>query len=77
VKELDFKDKIRAMREDRDLNQTELGKILGMNQMKISRMETGTAEPSLADLVALCQFYDVSADYLLGLPEGLPYPKHR
>lgn len=72
---MNFHEKIRGMREDRDLTQSQLGKILKMTQMKVSRMETGYAEPALNDLVALCLFYNVSADYLLGLPEGLPYPK--
>ena len=72
---MEFHEIIRGMREDKDLNQTQLGKMLGMNQMKISRMETGNAEPALNDIRALCLFYNVSADYLLGLPEDLPYPK--
>ena len=70
-----FNEIIRGLREDKDISQTELGNILGMNQMKISRMETGAAEPSLDDLYALCRFYNVSADYLLGLPKGMPYPE--
>ena len=72
---MEFHEIIRGLREDRDMNQTQLGEALDMNQMKISRMETGTAEPALNDLRALCLYYQVSADYLLGLPEGLPYPK--
>ena len=72
---MSFGEKIRNMREDKDMNQTQLGSALGMNQMKISRIETGSAEPALADIVALCRFFDVSADYLLGLPEGMAYPK--
>lgn len=74
---MEFHEKIRGMREDRDMTQTQLGQILKMNQMKVSRMETGAAEPSLADIRALALFYKVSADWLLGLPEGLPYPKRR
>lgn len=74
---MDFKDKIRALREDKDLSQTQLGQLLNMNQMKISRMETGGAEPALADLIALCRFHNVSADYLLGLPENMPYPQRK
>ncbi|MBE6798023.1 MAG: helix-turn-helix transcriptional regulator [Ruminococcaceae bacterium] len=71
---MEFNEIIRELREVRKLNQTQLGTILNMHQMKISRMETGTAEPSLNDIRALCLFYNVSADYLLGLPD-LPYPK--
>lgn len=71
---MEFNEIIRELREVRKLNQTQLGTILNMHQMKISRMETGTAEPALNDIRALCLFYNVSADYLLGLPD-LPYPK--
>lgn len=74
---MEFHEKIRRMREDRDLTQTQLGQILGMHQMKISRMETGAAEPSLGDIRALALYYNVSADWLLGLPDGLPYPKRK
>ena len=70
-----FHEIIRSLREDKDLSQTQVGEALDMNQMKISRMETGAAEPSLDDLRALCRFYGVSADYLLGLPKGMNYPK--
>lgn len=71
---MEFNEIIRELREERELNQTQLGKFLNMHQMKISRMETGAAEPALNDIRALCTFYNVSADYLLGLPD-LPYPK--
>lgn len=72
---MEFNEKIRYLREEKNLNQTQLGKLLNMNQMKISRMETAAAEPSLSDIRALCMFYDVSADYLLGLPKGLKHPE--
>lgn len=70
-------ERIRALREDREpkISQTELAKTFKTTQMKISRMETGRAEPSIEDLQQLCIFYNVSADYILGLPDNLPYPK--
>lgn len=74
---MEFHEKIRGMREDRDLTQTQVGQIMGMHQMKISRMETGAAEPSLSDLRAIALYYNVSADWLLGLPDNLPYPKRK
>ena len=46
-----------------------------MTQRKVSYLERGEYEPSLEDLRALCLFFRVSADYLLGFPKGLPYPK--
>ena len=66
---LTFGEKIRNLREDMDLNQTELGKAVGMTQRKVSYIECGKFEPSVEDIVAFCRFFKVSADYLLGLAE--------
>ena len=73
--ELTFGEKIRLLREDKELNQTELGQALGMTQRKISYLECGRYEPSFDDLRALCRYFQVSADYLLGFPKNLPYPR--
>lgn len=67
--ELSFGEKIRNFREDADLNQTQLGEAVGMTQRKISYIECGKYEPSLEDIIALCRFFRISADYLLGLPD--------
>lgn len=73
---MNFNEIIRTLREDKDLNQTEVGKALKMTQRKISRMETGDAEPKIEDIKQLCIFYDVSADYILGFTnEKKPLPK--
>lgn len=68
--ELTFGEKIKALREDSDLNQTQLGEAVGITQRKISYIECGRFEPNLQDIVALCRFFKVSADYLLGLDEN-------
>lgn len=68
-------EKIKAFREDLDMNQTELGKMVNMTQRKISYIECGKYEPSIEDIKALCNFFKVSADYLLGLKKGLEYPE--
>ena len=73
--ELTFGEKIRLLREEKELNQTELGEAVGMTQRKISYLECGRYEPSFDDLRALCRYFQVSADYLLGFPKNLPYPK--
>lgn len=64
---LSLGEKIRNLREDRDLNQEQLGKAINMTQRKISYIECGKSEPSLDDIVAFCNFFHVSADYLLGI----------
>lgn len=67
--ELSLGEKIKNLREDMDLNQTQLGQALCMSQRKISYIECNQCEPSLDDIVAFCRFFGVSADYLLGLTE--------
>ncbi len=64
---------IRALREDNDLTQRELAKALGITQQMCSQYETGTVELPLDIFSKLAEYYDVSADYLLGrtkLAEG-------
>lgn len=58
--------RMRDLREDSDLNQTQVVEILGISQTVYSRYERGATELPLRHLVALCRFYNVSADYLLG-----------
>ena len=75
--ELTFGEKLKLLREEQELNQTELGKPLGMTQRKVSYLERGQYEPSLQDIKAICTYFKVSADYLLGFPKPLPYPKRK
>ena len=73
--ELTFGEKIRLLREEKELNQTELGDAVGMTQRKISYLERDRYEPSLQDIQTICAFFRVSADYLLGFPKPFPYPR--
>ena len=65
-------EKIRGLREDNDLTQRELASVLGTSQTMYARYERGANEIPLRHLVALCKFYNVSADYLLGDEENGP-----
>ena len=58
--------RIRDLREDRDLNQTEVAKMLGMSQTGYSKYETGENDIPTAVLIRLARFYQTSVDYLLG-----------
>jgi len=58
--------RIRDLREDKDLNQTEVAKILGMSQTGYSKYETGENDIPTAILIKLARFYNTSVDYLLG-----------
>ena len=61
-----FKERLRALRDERELTQAELAEELGATQRKISYWESGASEPSLSDLMAISLFFDVSLDFLLG-----------
>lgn len=58
--------RIRDMREDRDLNQTQVARMLGMSQTGYSKYETGENDIPTTVLIRLARFYGTSIDYLLG-----------
>ena len=58
--------RIRGLREDKDLNQTQVAKMLGMSQTGYSKYETGENDIPTSVLIKLANFYGVSIDYLLG-----------
>lgn len=65
----DYRARLRGVREDRDLTQAEVGKILNKSQQGYNHIEAGRAELKIDDLVKLCQFYNLTADYLVGLSD--------
>ncbi len=64
---MDYRERLRQIREDRDLTQAEIGKLLDKSQQGYNHIETGRAELKMEDLAKLCRFYNLSADYILGL----------
>ena len=64
---MDYRTRIKNIREDNDLTQAEIGKILQKSQQGYNHIEAGRAELKIDDLVKLCKFYNVSADFLIGL----------
>ena len=58
--------RLRDLREDSDLNQTQIAKMLGMSQTGYSKYETGENDIPTQILIKLAHFYDTSIDYLLG-----------
>ena len=59
--------RIRDLREDADLSQTELAAKLGMSQTGYSKYETGENDIPTAILIKLSKIYNVSVDYMLGI----------
>ncbi len=57
--------RLRDLREDRDLNQTQMAKILGMSQTGYSKYETGENDIPTEILIKLADFHEVSVDYIL------------
>ncbi len=60
-------DKLRALREDNDLTQQQIATLLGTSQTMYARYERGANELPLRHFIVLCNFYNISADYLLNI----------
>ena len=58
--------RIRDLREDRDMTQAQMGRILACSQRVYSNYECGDLDIPTAVLIRLADYYDVSVDYLLG-----------
>ena len=61
--------RIRDLREDHDKTQQEIADMLGTSQTMYARYERGANEMPIRHLLALCKYYGVSADYILGLKD--------
>jgi transcriptional regulator with XRE-family HTH domain len=60
-----FYERLKGLREDKDLHQEDLAKILNISRTALSNYETGYREPSLATLVKIADYFNISLDYLL------------
>lgn len=72
-----MQNRIRDLREDMDLRQSDLAKRTGIDQRTISNYETGKTAPDAYALIRLADFFDVSVDYLLGRTRQDLYTKDR
>ena len=68
---MNYRERIRAVREDRDLTQEDVARLLGKSQQGYSHIENGRAELKIDDLIVLCRYYQLSADYLIGLTDDM------
>ena len=64
---MNYRQRIREVREDRDLTQADIAKLLQKSQQGYSHIENGRAELKIDDLITLCKYYHLTADYLIGL----------
>ena len=67
---MDYRRRMRNLREDGNLTQREVAKILNKSQQGYSHIEDGRAELKIDDLIKLCRFYNVSADYFIGMTDN-------
>ena len=69
--------RLRDLREDNDMSQADMAKILSCSQQTYSRYESHTTEIQLESLIFLAEYYDTSTDYLLGITsQNQLYPKN-
>jgi len=64
---MNFYERLKHLREDNDLSQTDIAKLLGTTRQQISKWETGTQMMGVDKYIKLAKYYNVSVDYLLGL----------
>ena len=69
----EYAQRIRSLRIDHDKSQSQIAQVLGTSKNQVGKYERGEQEMPIKHLLTLCEYYHVSADYVLGLPKGLPY----
>lgn len=66
---MDFNVRLRQLRQKNKITQSDLADILGLKPTAISNYESKRNEPSFDKLITLCNYFDVSSDYLLGVSD--------
>lgn len=66
---MNYRERMKNLREDRDLTQNEVAKIINKSQQGYNHIENGRAELKIEDLIKLCRYYGVSSDYFIGISE--------
>lgn len=74
---MDYVERLTNLRKDKDIDQATISNILGVKQSAISKYEKRRTQYKVDDIIKLCLYYGVSADYILGLPQDLDYPKRQ
>ena len=70
---MEYYERLKNLRIDHDKSQREIAELLQTEQSYYAKYENGHRSLPVERLRQLCEYYHVSADYILGLPEGLPY----
>lgn len=64
-----YAERIRGLREDRDMTQADVAKIIGTTKNQIGKYERSEQEMTVSVLIKLCKLFNVSANYILDLPK--------
>lgn len=66
---MDYYERIKGLREDRDIKQIEIAKLLGTDQSYYSKYERGVHPMNANQIKKLAEYFNISADYILGLSD--------
>ena len=73
---MEYYERLRQAREDADMMQSQAAELIGTNQSYYSRQELGKKPFRVEQIATLCKCFRVSADYILGLPKDLNWPRN-
>lgn len=70
-----YYERLKQVREDKEKTQKEIAEYLKTTRQQIGKYENGEQQMTVERLKEFCEYYGVSADYILGLPHGLDWPR--
>lgn len=68
---MDYRERLKCLRVDKDLTQEQIAEVCCVSGRAVSYWENQKRDISIDCLIKLCRFYNVSADYILGLKENI------
>ena len=63
---MEFRERLRELRKEKGVFQQDIAAIVGTTKMAVSHWEKGHSEPSIAQLIAIAEYFGVSVDFLIG-----------
>lgn len=72
---MNYAEALKRFREDNELKQKDIADVINTTQQQYSLYETGMREMRSSQIIKICSHYGISADYILGLPQNLKYPR--
>jgi len=72
---MEYFERLKATRIDKDMKQEDAARAIKTTRQQMYKYENGIQEMTVSKFRELCLYYNVSADYILGLPRGLDWPR--